>query len=82
MKHKKCLCTTWGVAGENFEYNGCPIHTPKMIENNELTLQQLGDPYSEIDILKKALERIANTPDDYEMEYCRNIAIRALEELI
>lgn len=32
--------------------------------------------------IRKALERIANTPDDYEMEYCRDIAIRALEELI
>lgn len=26
-----------------------------------------------------ALEQIANTPDDYEMDYCRTIAIEALE---
>lgn len=29
--------------------------------------------------LRKALESIANTPDDYEMEYCREIAVVALE---
>jgi hypothetical protein len=23
---KKCLCTTWGVNGENLETNGCPLH--------------------------------------------------------
>ena len=33
-------------------------------------------------MMQEAIERIANTPDDYEMEYCRDIAIKTLEELI
>jgi hypothetical protein len=33
-------------------------------------------------ILKKALYQIADTPDGYEMEYCRDVAFRTLEELI
>lgn len=33
-------------------------------------------------ILKKALYQIADTPDGYEMEYCRNVAFRTLEKLI
>jgi flagellar biosynthesis/type III secretory pathway protein FliH len=26
-RKKICLCTTWGVDGENFEFNGCPLHS-------------------------------------------------------
>lgn len=25
-RKKECLCTTWGIDGENHEYNGCPLH--------------------------------------------------------
>ena len=27
-RKKECLCTTWGIDGENHAYNGCPLHTP------------------------------------------------------
>lgn len=27
-RKKECLCTTWGINGENTAHNGCPVHAP------------------------------------------------------
>jgi hypothetical protein len=62
MKHKsKCLCTTWGVDGENFEYNGCPVHSTTKVQDIRQLHRKKYDDNIKRQTAQEICEMIADT---------------------
>jgi hypothetical protein len=42
VRKKQCICTTWGVDGENHEHNGCPLHAPPPVPDTRVSITNEG----------------------------------------
>lgn len=83
--NKLAGCNSFPNAGKTFDLTELEqkarsegFETPFQVLAVKNRTDNLTPVMNKLEKYRDALECIANTPDDYEMEYCREIAIEAL----